>query len=68
MQFKRIYFYKLDKINQSIMKTETDLTNTNVNMARRSFLRYAGAGVAGIGYTISCSHAIKTITLLQQQV
>jgi hypothetical protein len=31
------------------MKTETDLTNVNVNMARRSFLRYAGAGVAGVG-------------------
>jgi hypothetical protein len=31
------------------MKTETDLINVNVNMARRSFLRYAGAGVAGVG-------------------
>lgn len=32
------------------MKTETKLTNGDVNMARRSFLRYAGAGVAGIGF------------------
>jgi len=31
------------------MKTETELTNVNVNMARRSFLRYAGVGVAGVG-------------------
>lgn len=39
------------------MKTETDLNNGNVNMARRSFLRYAGVGVAGIGLlsaTASC--------------
>jgi hypothetical protein len=40
------------------MKTERELKNGEVNMARRSFLRYAGAGVAGIGIigvAASCS-------------
>ena len=41
------------------MKTETDLTNVNVNMARRSFLRYAGAGVAGIGLLSAVSSCHK---------
>lgn len=41
------------------MKTETDLTNVNVNMARRSFLRYAGAGVAGIGLLSAASSCHK---------
>lgn len=31
------------------MKTERELNTGNVNMARRSFLRYAGAGIAGMG-------------------
>jgi len=31
------------------MKTETQLENGDVNMARRSFLRFAGAGVAAVG-------------------
>jgi hypothetical protein len=31
------------------MKNETNTDTSGVNMARRSFLRYAGAGVAGIG-------------------
>ena len=45
------------------MKTETDLTNTNVNMARRSFLRYAGAGVAGIGLlSAAACHKDHTVT------
>lgn len=30
------------------METETQLDNANVNIARRSFLRYAGAGVAAV--------------------
>jgi hypothetical protein len=37
------------------MKTETDLNNGNVNMARRSFLRYAGVGVAGVGLLSAAS-------------
>lgn len=41
------------------MKTETDLLNVNVNMARRSFLRYAGAGVAGIGLLAATSSCHK---------
>ena len=46
------------------MITETDLTNVNVNMARRSFLRYAGAGVAGIGLLSAASscHKDKNVT------
>jgi hypothetical protein len=31
------------------MKTETLIENADVNMARRSFLRYAGAGAAAVG-------------------
>jgi hypothetical protein len=31
------------------MKTETQIEQQSPNMARRSFLRYAGAGVAGLG-------------------
>jgi hypothetical protein len=31
------------------MKTETQNENANLNMARRSFLRYAGASVAAVG-------------------
>jgi hypothetical protein len=31
------------------MKNENEITTSGANMARRSFLRYAGAGVAGIG-------------------
>jgi len=41
------------------MKTETELNNGNVNMARRSFLRYAGAGVAGIGLLGAASSCHK---------
>jgi hypothetical protein len=41
------------------MKTETELNNSNVNMARRSFLRYAGAGVAGIGLISAASSCHK---------
>jgi len=41
------------------MKTETELTEGNVNMARRSFLRYAGAGVAGIGLISAASSCSK---------
>lgn len=39
------------------MKTETQFENADVNMARRSFLRYAGAGVATVGLlsAASCS-------------
>ncbi len=41
------------------MKNET-LTNTsNVNMARRSFLRYAGAGVAGMGLLATAASCHK---------
>jgi hypothetical protein len=39
------------------MKTASELNTGNVNMARRSFLRYAGAGIAGVGLlaaTTSC--------------
>jgi len=41
------------------MKTDTELNNGNVNMARRSFLRYAGAGVAGIGLLGAASSCHK---------
>jgi len=45
------------------MKTETDLNNDNVNMARRSFLRYAGAGVAGIGLlSVAACHKDHNVT------
>lgn len=40
------------------MKTETQIEEQSPNMARRSFLRYAGAGVAGLGIlgvTTSCN-------------
>jgi len=39
------------------MKTETQFENADANMARRSFLRYAGAGVAAVGLlsAASCS-------------
>jgi len=37
------------------MKTETQTNNGNVNMARRSFLRYAGAGAAAIGVLSAAS-------------
>jgi len=45
------------------MKTETQTNNGNVNMARRSFLRYAGAGVAGVGLLAAAScHKDHTVT------
>src|SRR5471030_290479 len=37
------------------MKTETQIDPAGVNMARRSFLRYAGAGVAGAGLLTAAS-------------
>jgi hypothetical protein len=37
------------------MKTETKTNIGEVNMARRSFLRYAGAGVAGVGLLAAAS-------------
>jgi hypothetical protein len=37
------------------MKTETQIESANANMARRSFLRYAGAGVAAIGVLSAAS-------------
>jgi hypothetical protein len=37
------------------MKTEINENSGNVNLARRSFLRYAGAGVAGIGVLAAAS-------------
>ena len=37
------------------MKTETQTNIGNANMARRSFLRYAGAGVAGVGLLAASS-------------
>jgi hypothetical protein len=49
------------------MKTEAQNNTVGVNMARRSFLRYAGAGVAGIGIltaATSChkDHNVNPIT------
>ena len=48
------------------MKTETQTNIGNVNMARRSFLRYAGAGVAGVGLLAAASchkdHGVNPIT------
>jgi hypothetical protein len=45
------------------MKTETNFETDNVNMARRSFLRYAGAGVATVGVLAAAScHKDKMIT------
>ncbi|MGF7077852.1 ferritin-like domain-containing protein [Mucilaginibacter sp. UYCu711] len=37
------------------MKTETLIENADVNMARRSFLRYAGAGAAAVGVLAAAS-------------
>jgi hypothetical protein len=45
------------------MKTETLIETEGVNMARRSFLRYAGAGVATVGVLAAAScHKDKIIT------
>jgi len=45
------------------MKTETQNNPLDVNMARRSFLRYAGAGVAGVGLLTAAScHKDKIVT------
>jgi hypothetical protein len=45
------------------MKTETLIEEENVNMARRSFLRYAGAGVATVGILAAAScHKDQRIT------
>jgi hypothetical protein len=41
------------------MKPETLIENAEVNMARRSFLRYAGAGVAAVG-VLSAASCSKT--------
>ena len=41
------------------MKTETELINGNVSLARRSFLRYAGAGIAGAGLIAVASSCHK---------
>jgi len=37
------------------MKTETQIETQGANMARRSFLRYAGAGIAGVGVLAAAS-------------
>ena len=37
------------------MKTETQTNIGEANMARRSFLRFAGAGVAGVGLLAASS-------------
>jgi hypothetical protein len=45
------------------MKTETQTNTGNANMARRSFLRYAGAGVAGVGLLAASScHKDQVVT------
>lgn len=45
------------------MKTETKLNTEGVNLARRSFLRYAGAGVAAVGVLTAAScHKDKIVT------
>jgi hypothetical protein len=41
------------------MKTETQESTGSVNMARRSFLRYAGAGVASVGLLAAASSCHK---------
>lgn len=41
------------------MKTERELNTDNVNMARRSFLRYAGAGIAGMGLMAAATSCHK---------
>jgi len=41
------------------MKTETELKSGEVSMARRSFLRYAGAGIAGVGVIAAASSCHK---------
>ena len=41
------------------MKTETQTNIGTANMARRSFLRYAGAGVAGVGLLATASSCHK---------
>jgi hypothetical protein len=45
------------------MKTETQINTEGVNMARRSFLRYAGTGVAAVGLLTAAScHKDNIIT------
>jgi rubrerythrin len=45
------------------MKTETQGVGTGTNMARRSFLKYAGAGAAAVGLlAVSACHKDHTIT------
>jgi len=45
------------------MKTETQINNGGANMARRSFLRYAGAGAAAIGVlTAAACHKDHNVT------
>lgn len=45
------------------MKTETQIETEGVNLARRSFLRYAGAGVATVGVLAAAScHKDRTPT------
>lgn len=45
------------------MKTETSEINGSVNMARRSFLKYAGAGAASVGLlSLAACHKDHTIT------
>ena len=41
------------------MKNEVSTNTDNVNMARRSFLRYAGAGVAGMGLLATAASCHK---------
>ncbi|MFD2147279.1 twin-arginine translocation signal domain-containing protein [Mucilaginibacter antarcticus] len=50
------------------MKTETQHESESVNMARRSFLRYAGAGVAAVGVlsAASCQKSLMTTKALIQ--
>jgi len=45
------------------MKTEELIKNKDINLGRRSFLRYAGTGVAAVGLLTAAScHKDKTIT------
>jgi hypothetical protein len=46
-----------------MMKTETPVHTQGVNMARRSFLRYAGASTAAAGlFTVAACHKDKIVT------
>lgn len=57
------HLHKLKNLLTQLMKTETKIKKAEPNLARRSFLRYAGAGAASVGLLAVGCHKSSSVTL-----